>query len=295
MTHPTNNDDELATGLRALGDDEGRPLPKTPEERLAQFRAKKRSRRLTQLSVAGVTAATLVLGGAAFADMLDRPTAGTEPAQRPTDASTRTQSPAPDAGRTASDPVTPDSALLTVDDLGTATELKWRTEPTDLASLGECEAPLLERQGYRTRTFISAKSASSPVYAWTTVGTEAGPAEAAVQYRKAYDGLQTCLSGLRGRGDAAMSTSVTNVTAMPGASQAVLWQINTGCARAPMRAPVACSPSVAHVGLARVGHGVVWVVLGGNSPVGSTPLASAAAEKVLHRAVNRVRDSVPAQ
>lgn len=66
--------------LHSLTDDDGRPLPMSPEDRLAQFQRGKRRRRLAQISVAGVTAAAVVLGGVALAE--SGRTVQTAPAER---------------------------------------------------------------------------------------------------------------------------------------------------------------------------------------------------------------------
>ena len=76
MNHPDLSDPRNFVGaLRDLGDDKGRPLARTPEEQLAQFRVNKRRRRAGQLAVAAVAAFALVGGGVAVAGNLTRGTA----------------------------------------------------------------------------------------------------------------------------------------------------------------------------------------------------------------------------
>lgn len=78
--------DDFTGMLRSLTDDGGRPLPMTPEERLASMQAGRRRRRLGQVAAAGVAAVALLVGGSVFRTMTG--VAQTDPAGPPADAVT---------------------------------------------------------------------------------------------------------------------------------------------------------------------------------------------------------------
>lgn len=74
MTHHPQEDTDRNVGgvLRELGDDQGRPLPATPEEMLARGRQRRRNRQIA-LAASGLTAAfALLLGGVAVTALNNR-------------------------------------------------------------------------------------------------------------------------------------------------------------------------------------------------------------------------------
>ncbi len=138
----TTNDD-LTGALKDLGDDEGRPLPKTAEERLEQFRTRKRARRMTQMSVAAVAVLAVAIGGTVLAE--GRPV-GTEPANQ-----SSSETPAAVVQELA------DSAVLTAADLAAATTLDWEARSTDIRHEGDCDATAEAAKTYR-RVYDTLKS-----------------------------------------------------------------------------------------------------------------------------------------